>query len=393
MNIKENTEDFYSISHGGLLYRALTKVHFEKYFGRIAILMLCFTWLPLLIITAIEGKLYNGTNLPFMYDVAIQGRILVGIPLMILIRNIIYRKIPPVLQYVSEVLVLPKDREHFIHGVLQKAWKRIDSAWTEIILLLLVAVVAVSPAGGTSFFADHSKAGSWVMADDEGLQGLSYAGKWMHYFSIPVFQFLLLRWLWRYLVWVALLYRISRIKLNLLPTHPDGSGGLSIILLGQQGFILLFAVFGMVISGEMIANLLDNDKLFDIIKVQIAGFVILGSILMLFPLFFFTGKLFRTKYHGLIDLGKAGMRLSNKYEDEFVKLMGTEKRIAENTVDPSMQVDYSDVYKSLQEMRTLPIRFSDIVIMALMLFVPFIPIFFIHYSIVELLQKIMGLLV
>lgn len=393
MNIKENTEDFYSISQGGLLHRALKKVHFEKHFGRIAILMLCFTWLPLLIITVIEGKLYTGTNLPFLYDVAIQGRILVGIPLMILIRNIIYRKIPPVLQYVSEVLVFPKDREHFINGALQKAQKRIDSAWTEIILLLLVAVVAVSPAGGTSFFADHSKAGSWVMAGDEGLQALSYAGKWMHYISIPVFQFLLLRWLWRYLVWVALLYRISRLKLNLLPTHPDGSGGLSIILLGQQGFILLFAVFGMVISGEMIANLFENDKLFDIIKVQIAGFVILGSILMLFPLFFFTGKLFRTKYHGLIDLGKAGMRLSNKYEDEFVKLMRTEKRIAENTVDPSMQVDYSDVYKSLQEMRTLPIRFSDIVIMALMLFVPFIPIFFIHYSIVELLQKIMGLLV
>jgi uncharacterized membrane protein len=58
-----------------------------------------------------------------------------------------------------------------------------------------------------------------------------------------------------------------------------------------------------------------------------------------------------------------------------------------------MQVDYSGVYLLLQELRIIPIRISDVMIMAFSLYLPFIPIFFIQFSIVELLQKLMGLLV
>ena len=92
-------------------------------------------------------------------------------------------------------------------------------------------------------------------------------------------------------------------------------------------------------------------------------------------------------------MSKAGITLSKKFEGEFVQQMSTENKIAENTVDPSMQVDYSGIYHSLQEMRTVPIGLGDIITMGLLLFASFVPIFFIHYSIAEIVQKLMGLLV
>ncbi|MGL6268452.1 MAG: hypothetical protein ACRC2O_11030, partial [Chitinophagaceae bacterium] len=349
--------------------------------------------LPLVILTAISGTLYTGTNLSFIKDIAIQCRILIGIPMLILISDVVFKKTSPVLEYLSEVMMLPGDKEMFISGPLLKAKRSIDAAWTEIILVIIVVGIAFSNEGGTSFFVEHIASGSWIVSMKEIDYPLSNAGKWLHYISIPVFQFLLIRWLWRYLVWIMLLFKISKMNLCLQPSHPDNTGGLGVILIAQRNFIYLFVVFGIVISGEMIESLLGNEKLFDTIKVEILGYVILSISLVVFPLFFFTRKLVKTKYTGLIDLSKAGIILSKKFETEFVQHMSTEKKIAENTVDPSMHVDYSGIYQSLQEMRTVPIGVSDIIIMGLLLFGTFVPIFFIHYSIAEILQKLMGLLV
>jgi hypothetical protein len=76
-----------------------------------------------------------------------------------------------------------------------------------------------------------------------------------------------------------------------------------------------------------------------------------------------------------------------------VNPLGQNQSPADDAVDPAMQVDYIGVYSNHQQLRVVPITFGDVFYLALMLFVPFNPIFFIDYSIVELLQKLMGLLV
>ncbi len=388
-----NNEDNFSLIESGLINRALKKLKLDRKTVLLAFIVLCITWFPLVLLTAVEGTLFQGTGLPFLKDIAIQGRILIGIPMLILIKPIVYSRIPRVLQYISEVLIAPEDKEQFFSGALRKAKKYTDAAWSEIIMLLSITVFAISPAAEMTNFISEHHPGSWYLAENNGKEVLSMAGKYAQYISKPVFQFLLLRWLWRYLVWIALLFRISQMKLNLKPTHPDGSGGISIIFLAQRNFMLFFVVCGMVISTVMI-NLL-NDKMvtFEAIRIEILGYIIFSIVLVLFPLIFFMRKLIKTKYEGQLELSKAATNLSNKYEEEWVRPMGNEKRIAEETVDPSMQVDYSGVYILLQELRIIPVRLSDLMIMVVSLFIPFIPIFFIQFSVVELLQKLIGLLV
>jgi len=69
-----------------------------------------------------------------------------------------------------------------------------------------------------------------------------------------------------------------------------------------------------------------------------------------------------------------------------------EKKIEENHVDPSMLFEYNSLYDSIQQLRTVPITVRDITGMIITLFVPFLPIPLIYFSIPELLQKIIGLL-
>ena len=156
---------------------------------------------------------------------------------------------------------------------------------------------------------------------------------------------------------------------------------------------MLFVAGSVVVSGELIIRLTNNPDSFLTVRNEIIGFIVTCVILVLLPLLFFMGKLIKTKQEALIDMSKLGVELSSKFERDWESDEPIEKRVTENEVDPSMLVDYIGVFDSVQQMRPFPITFRDIVGLAIPLFVPFVPLLIIHFSVVELLQKILKLLV
>ena len=83
---------------------------------------------------------------------------------------------------------------------------------------------------------------NWDASLVEGEPDYTPAGWWSHWIGTPLFQFLALRWAWRFGVWGLLLFRISRMPLRLVAYHPDRSGGL--------GFL---SIYPMVFSGLIFA--------------------------------------------------------------------------------------------------------------------------------------------
>ena len=82
---------------------------------------------------------------------------------------------------------------------------------------------------------------SWYATVAGGELHASNAGRWLVYVSMPVLQFLTLRWYFRFFVWGRFLWQVARTRLNLEPTHPDGTAGL--LFLARSGrayrFVLL----------------------------------------------------------------------------------------------------------------------------------------------------------
>jgi len=393
MSTDQSSIEHFSLSEGGPFDRALTKLHLHDKQRTIAVAALCITWLPLVLLTGIEGTLYSGGQTSFLYDIAMQARLLLAMPLLVLIKLAIDSKVIVVTRYLSEALMNEEEREHILTTALQRAAKWTNSTLTEIILLLMViATTAIFVQGGV-YTGLRAGTGSWMATSREGSQTLTYAGYWAIFISIPFFQFLLSRWLWRYFVWILLLFRLSKAKLNLLPTHADRAGGLGIILLAQRSFNLFFLTGSVLISGGLITRLIQNPDSFNTIRSEMIGYVVLCLVLLIGPLFFFTGKLVRAKNEGLLHLSHLGATLSRQFEKEWVNDLPGEKGITEKKPDPSMIYDYSGIYDSLQLLRVIPITPRDIISMALTLFAPFIPILFIHFSVAELLQRILKLLV
>jgi len=82
--------------------------------------------------------------------------------------------------------------------------------------------------------------GHWLWRSETGLEittwyaspegknlHLTLAGTWYSLVSLPICQFLLLRWYVRFAIWYRLLWSISKLKLQLLATHPDQAGDLA----------------------------------------------------------------------------------------------------------------------------------------------------------------------
>jgi hypothetical protein len=92
----------FSLVLGGPLYQMLWRAHLSgsvlELLGRRALVITLFAWLPLLLLSAFEGRLFGSQNLNFLYDIESHVRLLIALPLLILAELIVHRRIGPVVK-------------------------------------------------------------------------------------------------------------------------------------------------------------------------------------------------------------------------------------------------------------------------------------------------------
>ena len=100
-----------------------------------------------------------------------------------------------------------------------------NSVWAEVAIIAFVYIVGVGIVWRTRTLG----VASWHGAPVNGLWRPSLAGWWLGLVSLPLFQFLLLRWYFRIFIWARFLWHVSRVELSLVPSHPDKLGGLGFL--------------------------------------------------------------------------------------------------------------------------------------------------------------------
>ena len=128
---------------------------------------------------------------------------------------------------------------HATHGPVAAADRHSSSTLAEGLIL----AVALIWSSVTVPYAAALAGSTWEGTVIAGVAQLSWAGETARFVSNPLFLFLALRWFWWLVVWTALLYRISRLPLQLTPLHPDRAAGLGFLGPAQVSFGAL--AFGM----------------------------------------------------------------------------------------------------------------------------------------------------
>ncbi len=135
---------------------------------------------------------------------------------------------------------------------------------------------------------------------------------------VPFIRFFLLRWVWRYGLWSALLNKIAKLNLDLRPTHLDLLGGLGIVRFAQRHFGILFAALGAFVAGQYANSITCFGLPIKDSMAPMVVFVVISVLVVLGPLTLFSPKLADAKRNGLAQYSQLARRLTASFDSKWL---------------------------------------------------------------------------
>jgi hypothetical protein len=194
--------------------------------------------------------------------------------------------------------------------------------------------------------------------------GLTLPGWWYTVVSLPVFQFLFWRWNWRLLLWWQLIWRISRLDLQLIPTHPDLSGGLggfgvAHVDLAPLGLGFTSTVITTYAEHMMVSGVWHNSSVLPITSVVVGV-----TLTILAPLAIFMPRLLEVKQRGLLDYGALAADYARALDMKWIGGKAPADETMLGTADIQSLADLANSFGIIRSMRIVPIAWSQIVMIA-----------------------------
>lgn len=389
----------FQLSSGGLIYWLFIRGHLlepGKYHTKRRIFLFCgLSWLPLMLLSAYEGNLINSDiTVSYIYDIKPYIRYLIALPLLIAADAVIDPLIAMVIRYINSSDILPEDGKPAFNKAFQILDRRNNSFVADVVIIGFTFLISWSYLANLDRLDVYLAESSWASILKDDHYDITYAGWWFLFISSPLLQIMLFRWLWRFFIWCEFLFRVSRIKLALEPTHPDLSGGLGILKNSQNAFIIIFVALGTMLSVSLAQDILYTDDTVTLAEPVILGFIVTSLVITSLPLLFFSHQLIMAKLQGRVVYGVLGYKLSRAFDEKWGKTMDSKTgRNLLDVTDNSSVCDYSDIYDAVKNMRFIPITLREYLVQAVLLMVPFVPLIFLEMSFTDLVKRFFDTLI
>jgi len=393
LNLLQNPPDF-SLVLGGPLFQLLRRAHLSDdtlmLVRRRIIVIALFTWLPLLVLSALEGQLLGGrAAVPFLLDVEVHVRFLVALPLLIIAELVVHRRMRPLLQQFLERNLIPANAMTRFEAAVASAFRLRNSALAEVLLIAIVYGVGVLIVWRYYFALDTA---TWYAVPSVGGSKLSLAGMWYGYVSLPIFQFLLVRWYFRLFIWIRFLWRVSRIELSLVPTHPDRVGGLGFLSATVYALSVLAVAHGALLAGQLASRIFFVGATLPQFKVEIAVIVVFLMCTILGPLLVFAPGLVLAKRQGLREYGTLAERYVREFDTKWLRGGAPADEPLVGSADIQSLADLANSYEVVRTMHIVPITRDAVIRLAAATLLPIVPLALTMMPLEELVKKLLAIL-
>lgn len=384
-NFLQEVPDF-SLVVGGPLFQLLRKSRLEgdatELVHRRILASILLTWLPLLLLSTFGAGVESGTRISFFRDIEVHVRFLVALPTLILAELLVHSRIRPVVRRFVEWRIVPPQDMPVFRKAIDSAVRIRNSVLVE--LALVVAVYTV----GLWVWSSRTELGpqTWY-ALPGGRWKLTPAGYWYVFVSLPLFQFLLLRWYMRLWIWFRFLWQVNRIELNLVPTHPDRSGGLSFVGKSSYAYAPILFAQGAILASITADRVLYGGESLQSFKFQLGGFIAFFVVILLGPLLMFTPRMARAKRKGLAEYGLFAQRYVESFDQKWVGGTFSSEELL-GTGDIQSLADLGNSYDIVREMRVVPFGLQDLSRLAVASAVPLTPLLLTIFSFHELVTRV-----
>jgi len=381
----------FSLVLGGPLYQLLRRSHLSDdvltLVHRRILVGVLITWLPLLLLSMWEGRAWWGAaDVPFLLDFEVHARFLLALPLLILAELVVHMRMRRALrQFLTRDLIRETDVPRF-NALMGSAMRLRNSLAAELLIVVLVYGLGV-------FVRDYISvdANTWAAAGaSAGFVNRSLAGWWHTLVSVPIFQFLLIRWYFRMFIWTRFLWQVSRIELQLVPTHPDRAGGLGFLANIVYAFTPLLLAHGVLLAGLIANRIFFAGAMLPQFTVEIVAVVGAAVFVVLGPLIVFAGQLARARRVGLGEYGVLAQRYVREFDTKWVRGDRDPAESLVGSADIQSLADLANSFDVIRTMRYTPFSKETVFQLGVVTLAPLLPLTLTMISFEELLKRLLS---
>jgi len=383
----------FSLVLGGPLFQLLRRSHLSgdalELVRRRLITIPLLAWLPLLVLSALEGQALGGSvAVPFLLDVEAHARFLVALPLLIVAELVVHQRMRLVVQQFLERNLIPEHALPRFEAAIASALRLRNSVLAEVLLIAFVYVVGVLIIW--RHYMALATATWYAVPTVAGLQ-LSLTGVWYGYVSLPLYQFLLMRWYFRIFIWARFLWQVSRLDLSLIPTHPDRVGGLGFLANTAYAFMPLAVAHGAMLAGPLANRIFYLGATLPEFKVEIAVLVLFLLGIVLGPLLVFSPQLAQAKRTGNREYGTLAERYVREFDTKWLRGGAPAEEALVGSGDIQSLADLANSFEVVQTMGVTPVTKEAILRLVAAILAPLVPLVLTMMSLEELLKGLIGI--
>ena len=335
--------------------------------GSRALLVLLIGWMPIVVLT-LAAAVVQGTDgiVSLLRETGVHARYLVAAPLLILAERQCASHLTAIVRRFSESgLVREPDRAR-LRDAVESTRARIDCAVAEVSVVVIAYLIVA--ASVWSHPADAIPA--WHKAS---AGYFSPAGWWHVLVSLPLLLTLILGWMWRLVLWAQLLWRISRLDLQLVASHPDHAAGLGFVGHSLRAFSFVAFALTAIAAGRSAHIVLEGGGLPTSQLLFNAGLLATIAILFTAPLAVFLPVLLKTWRQGVAEYGALARDVGDAFERRWLRGKTPASEGLEKP-DFSATTDLYGVVSNVYALRFVPVDITSLTALVVAMLLPFAPV-------------------
>jgi len=285
--------------------------------------------------------------------------------------------------------LIPQNALPRFENAIASAFRMRNSVLAEVLLIAFVYVVGILLIW--RHYLALSTATWYAVPTVEGLK-LSVTGVWYGYVSLPIYQFLLVRWYYRIFIWSRFLWQVSRIELSIVPTHPDRVGGLGFLANTVYAFMPLAVAHGAMLAGPIANRIFYLGAALPEWKVEIGVLVVFLLCLVLGPLLVFAPQLAQAKRTGNREYGTLAERYVREFDAKWLRGGAPAGERLVGSADIQSLADLANSFEVVRTMHIAPITRDSLLRLVAATLAPIVPLALTMMPFEELVGKLLGIL-
>ena len=359
----------------------------DLHIGRTAALVVLIGWLPFVLLSLIQSVILRTDEITsLLWQVGAHARYLIAAPLLVVAESECGARLRVIVANFVKTEIVPKHERNHLDAAVLSTRRWVNSTAGEIV----VAVLAYLIVAATIWSTPIEQVPAWHRSDTI-VPFYSLAGWWHMLVSLPLLLVLLLSWLTRFVLWVRLLWLISRLALRLVASHPDHAAGLGFVGHSVRAFsdvALAIAAIAAGYSAHMIlvrGSLPTSQIVFD------ACLLLTVAAMFAAPLLVFTPVMMTAWRHAASEYGALAAQMGITFEDKWLGQVRRLDNTALNQPDFSSTTDLYSVAANIYQMRLIPIDITSLEILGIVMLLPFVPVVLLIVPVNEILTDLKAL--